>query len=71
MVRIAEERCSCGGLMVYGHMYGTNFIAGDVWLDLVFRGRESLLKGFFSNGQIPVRGEEALICSKCFKQGSV
>lgn len=68
MIRISEERCSCGGVMVYGHMYGSKFVAGDVGLDSIFRGKECLLiKEIFPDG-FPVQGEEVLLCSKCFRQ---
>ena len=61
-----EERCACGGLIVSGHMYGDQFIYGDVDLQFAFRGKEYLLRETFPDG-IPVQGEEAKMCSKCFK----
>ena len=61
-----EERCACGGLIVSGHMYGDQFIYGDVDLQFAFRGKEYLLKGFFPDG-LPAQGEEVKMCSKCFK----
>lgn len=61
-----EERCACGGLIVSGHMYGDQFIYGDVDLQFAFRGKEYLLKGFFPDG-LPPQGKKAKMRSKCFK----
>lgn len=62
------ERCVyCGGRMVYGHMYGDAFIAGNSDLKFAFRGKEQYLSFIFPSGDIPDRGDAARMCSRCFK----
>ncbi len=61
-----SEKCACGGKIVYGSMYGDQFVAGTVDLSFAFRGKEYLLKELFPHS-IPTRGKAATMCSKCFR----
>lgn len=61
------SRCTCGGKIVKGYMYGEQFIAGSSDLKISFRGKEQYLAEIFPSGNIPDRGMPARMCCKCLE----